>query len=48
MMFDAYSVHGAVEAQETAVRTFVRFFYSLSVYDWTRGNTHNALFDYDW
>jgi hypothetical protein len=47
VLFDAYSVHAAVPASETKLRTFMRLFYSVSVYD-RAGDTRNALFDYDW
>ncbi|MEA2195610.1 MAG: hypothetical protein QOG42_2044 [Solirubrobacteraceae bacterium] len=47
VLFDAYCVHGAVAATRTATRTFVRFFYSVAIYD-RFGDTHNALFDYRW
>ena len=47
VLFDSYCVHGAVPAARTARRTFIRFFYSLAVYD-RFGDTHNALFDYRW
>ena len=47
VLFDAYSVHGAVPAAADGSRTFFRFFYSPVRF--TRfGNTHNALFDYQW
>lgn len=51
VLFDAYCVHGAVPAAETAMRTFIRFFYSVSVYDRVYDGhryTHNTLFDYHW
>lgn len=47
VLFDAYSVHAAVPATATGQRTFMRLFYSLSIYD-RAGDTRNALFDYDW
>jgi hypothetical protein len=47
VLFDAYSVHAAVPAGATELRTFMRLFYSVSVYD-RAGDTRNALFDYDW
>jgi hypothetical protein len=47
VLFDAYCVHGAVASARTAVRTFIRLFYSVAIYD-RFGDTHNALFDYRW
>jgi hypothetical protein len=47
VLFDSYCVHGAIPATATAQRTFIRFFYSVGIYD-RHGDTHNSLFDYHW
>lgn len=46
-LFDAYSVHSAVPATESAPRTLFRLIYSVRQFD-RLGNTHNSLFDYNW
>lgn len=46
-LFDAYSVHSAVPAAESATRTLFRLIYSVRQFD-RLGNTHNNLFDYNW
>lgn len=48
LLFDAYSVHGAVPASTTGTRTFLRFFYSVRIDRRFASGTHNSLFDYDW
>lgn len=46
-LLDAYTVHTAVPAAEDGPRTLLRMVYSVQKFD-RLGNTHNALFDYDW
>lgn len=45
--FDAYTVHTAELAKEDGMRTMLRLIYSVRQFD-RLGNTHNALFDYQW
>jgi hypothetical protein len=47
LLFDAYSVHGAVPAHATAQRTFIRFFYSVAIYERPQ-DTRSELLDFDW
>jgi hypothetical protein len=44
VLFDAYSVHGAVPAAATARRTFIRCLYSTGVFAYP-SDTRNALFE---
>jgi len=46
-LFDAYSIHEAVPASETTMRTFFRLIFSVREFD-RLGNTVNDLFDYSW
>lgn len=47
VLFDAYTIHEAVPAAATGMRTFVRLIYSVRQFD-RLGNTVNSLFDYNW
>lgn len=47
VFMNAYQVHKAVPATQTARRTFLRLSFDVKEFD-RLGNTHNPLFDYNW
>jgi hypothetical protein len=46
-LLDAYTVHQAVLATESGLRTLMKLSFSTRTFDRT-GNSHNYLFDYNW
>ena len=46
-LFDAYTIHEAIQSLRGGERTFVRLGFSTRQYD-RLGNAHNPLFDYAW
>ncbi len=46
-LLDAYTVHQAVPAEESGIRTLIKISFSKRIFD-RRGNTRNELFDYNW
>lgn len=46
-LLDAYTVHCAVPASKSGIRTLMKLSFSTRLFD-RRGNSHNYLFDYQW